>query len=91
MYISQNMRLKLSQKITQKIILDFCKKERSKFVLMYDTKENKFLLVDYSIMEKERRNYRKVLLLINESKTMWFDDKLKEFVKYVYKRYINLL
>ena len=91
MYISQNMRLKLTQKISQKIMLDFCEKERSKFVLMYDTKENKYLLVDYSIMEKVRRNYRKVLLLINESKNIWTDEKLKDITKYVYKRYINLL
>ena len=91
MYISQNMRLKLAQKISQKIMLDFCEKERSKFVLMYDTKENKYLLVDYSIMEKVRRNYRKVLLLINESKNIWTDEKLKDITKYVYKRYINLL
>lgn len=91
MYISQNMRLKLTQKISQKIMLDFCKKERSKFVLMYDTKENKFLLVDYSIMEKERRSYRKVLLLVDESKRMWTYETIKEITKYVYKRYINLL
>lgn len=89
MSITDYERGELLRKITNKINKDFITNERSKFVVMRDTKDNQFLLVDYSVLEKERNENRKVILLVDEKRSFWKLEKIDTY--YVYLRYLILI
>lgn len=89
MFITLELRKRLNKNIRRKIIRDFKTKERSYFAVFYNKNRVSIDLVDYENITEYRGNGKKILLVVNEKKSIWSNDRITH--EYIKERYINLL
>ena len=89
MFIPLELRKRLNKNIRRKIIRDFKTKERSYFAVFYNKNRVSIDLVDYENITEYRGDGKKILLVVNEKKSIWSNDRITH--EYIKERYINLL
>lgn len=89
MFIPLELRKRLNKNIRRKILRDFKAKERSYFAVFYNKNSVSIDLVDYENITEYRGNGKHILLLVNEKKSIWGNDRITH--EYVKERYINLI
>lgn len=89
MFIPLELRKRLNKNIRRKILRDFKTKERSYFSVFYNKNRVSIDLVDYENITDYRGNGKKILLLVNEKKSIWSNEIITP--EYIKERYINLL
>ena len=89
MFIPLELRKRLNKNIRRKILRDFKTKERSYFAVFYNKNRVSIDLVDYENITEYRGSGKKILLLVNEKKSIWSNERITH--EYIKERYINLL
>lgn len=89
MFIPIELRKRLNKNIRRKILRDFKTKERSYFAVFYNKNRVSIDLVDYENITEYRGSGKHILLLVNEKKSIWSDERITH--EYIKERYINLI
>ena len=89
MFIPLELRKRLNKNIRRKILRDFKTKERSYFAVFYNKNKVSIDLVDYENITEYRGNGKHILLLVNEKKSIWGNERITH--GYIKERYINLI
>ena len=89
MFIPLELRKRINKNIRRKILRDFKTKERSYFAVFYNKNRVSIDLVDYENITEYRGDGKKILLLVNEKKSIWSNDRITH--EYIKQRYIDLI
>lgn len=89
MFIPLELRKRLNKNIRRKILRDFKTKERSYFAVFYNKNKESIELVDYGNITGYRGSGKYILLLVNEKKSIWGNERITH--EYIKERYINLI
>ena len=89
MFMPIELRKRLNKNIRRKILRDFKTKERSYFAVFYNKNRVSIDLVDYENITEYRGIGKHILLLVNEKKSIWSNERITS--EYIKERYINLI
>lgn len=89
MFIPLELRKRLNKNIRRKILRDFKTKERSYFAVFYNKNRVSIDLVDYENITEYRESGKHILLLVNEKKSIWSNDRITH--EYIKERYLDLI